>query len=288
MKRSGRLYLELCKINVALLAAYAAALGFLLAATALSFAIIPTISGVFFLTCGCLALNQYQERDLDALMARTCGRPLPSGRIRPVQVLYLSGGLLFLGWSALSMTGSLLVCALGLLALIWYNGVYTPLKRKSAFAAVPGALLGAIPPAMGWIAGGGSLGDPRLLMLCFFFFLWQVPHTWLLLLHYDRDYAKAGLPSPARIFSPAQLQRIIFSWLFATTLSGLFLSALGMVHYLFINILLGALSSWLIWHGFKPLLHKAEGDGSLCLFKKTNYYLLALLLLLSADRLLYA
>ena len=83
-------YIELCKIRIALLSSFSAATGFLLAATELRSQVIILILGVFLLACGSSALNQYQERETDAAMPRTCSRPLPSGRIKPVNALYFS------------------------------------------------------------------------------------------------------------------------------------------------------------------------------------------------------
>ena len=186
MKTSLSSYIELCKIRIALLSSFSAATGFLLAATELRPEIIILILGVFLLACGSSGLNQYQERETDAAMPRTGNRPLPSGRIKPVNALYFSLWLLFSGTSTLLLTGALSAPLLGLFAVAWYNGVYTFLKKKTAFAVVPGALIGAIPPAIGWIAGGGAMGDTKLLMLCFFFFLWQVPHSWLFIMHYGQ------------------------------------------------------------------------------------------------------
>ena len=218
-------------------------------------------------------------------MPRTSSRPLPSGRIKPVNALYFSLWLLFSGSSTLLLTGALSAPLLGLFAVAWYNGVYTFLKRKTAFAVVPGALIGAIPPAIGWIAGGGAMGDTKLLMICFFFFIWQVPHSWLFIMHYGQEYEKAGLPTLTKIFTPLQMKRIIFNWIFATTVSCLFLSTMGIVHYFFVNLALFLLSSWLIWNGIKPLLRQNAEYVSALVFKKTNYYLLLVMLLLSADKL---
>ena len=67
-------------------------------------------------------------------------------------------------------------------ALIWYNGIYTPLKRKTAFAVVPGSVIGAIPPMVGYVAAGGSALDPQILAFAFFMFMWQIPHFWLLIM----------------------------------------------------------------------------------------------------------
>ncbi len=285
MKIPCRSYLELCKIRVALLSALSAAAGYLLSAPKGGWQILFVTVGVFFLACGSLVLNQYEERDIDALMPRTCGRPIPSGGIKPLQALSVALLFLVAGFMVLFLTGSLPACALGLLALLWYNGVYTVLKRTSAFAVIPGALVGAIPPAIGWIAAGGELQDPKLLVICFFFFIWQVPHSWLFIMHYGREYEKAGIPSLTRIFSVSQMQRIIFNWILATTVSGLFLTVMGLIHHVLVNISLLLLSSWLVWNGIK-LLCDGNEDGLIPVFKKTNYYLLAVLLLLSADKLL--
>jgi protoheme IX farnesyltransferase len=177
MKADYRSYLALCKIKVAGLSAFSTAVAYLLAAPALNVWLPVVVPGVFILVCGSLALNQYQERGIDAAMPRTRPRPIPSGLIKPAHALSWSLLLLFSGLFALLCTGNLLTCALGLLALLLYNGLYTYLKRKTAFAAIPGALIGAIPPAIGWVAGGGALQDPKLVALCFFFFIWQIPHS---------------------------------------------------------------------------------------------------------------
>lgn len=285
MNKTCRAYIGLCKIRIAFLSSFSAAMGFLLATTELRSEIIVLIFGVFLLACGSSALNQYQERETDAAMPRTGSRPLPSGRIKPVNGLYFSLALLFSGASTLLLTGALSAPLIGLFAVAWYNGVYTFLKRKTAFAVVPGALTGAMPPAIGWIAAGGAVGDTKLLMLCLFFFLWQVPHSWLFIMTYGRQYENAGLPALTKIFTPLQMKRIIFNWLFATTISCLFLSAAGMVHHFVINIALLILSLWLLWNGIKPVLRHNDKYASVPVFKKTNYYLLLVMLLLSADKL---
>jgi len=278
-------YIGLCKVRIALLSSFSAATGFLLSAPELSSQMIILILGVFLLACGSSALNQYQERRTDAAMPRTCRRPLPSGRISPVAALSFSLGMLFSGSLALLLTGMIAAPLIGLFAVVWYNGVYTFLKRITAFAVVPGALTGALPPAIGWITAGGTL-TPRLIMICFFFFIWQVPHSWLLIMNYGEEYEKAGLPSLTKIFTPVQMRRIIFSWLFSTGISCLFLSAMGFVHYFLINLVLFFTSAWLVWNGIRPLFLENEGYVSIPVFKKTNYYLLIVMLLLSADKLL--
>ena len=105
MKSHIKSYLELCKVKVALLSSFSAGAGFLFATPKLTLPILIVVPGVFLLACGSLVLNQYQERDLDAMMTRTCMRPIPSGRVRAHDALFLSGALLFAGCAALLMAG---------------------------------------------------------------------------------------------------------------------------------------------------------------------------------------
>ena len=93
------------------------------------------------------------------------------------------------------LMGHPLAALLGLITVVWYNGIYTPLKRVTAFAAIPGGVVGAIPPVIGWVSGGGDPTDARIIVVAFFFFVWQVPHFWLLLMRIGGDYERAGLPS---------------------------------------------------------------------------------------------
>lgn len=195
-------------------------------------------AAVFLMAAGASALNQYQERNVDALMERTRSRPLPAGSIKPSAALFfalmlVSAGLflnLFIGTTPF---------LLGIFALVWYNGIYTPLKRFTAFAAIPGAVVGMIPPAMGWSAAGGALLDPRLAAVCFLFFMWQVPHFWLQVLDHGKDYEQAGLPCLTSLISKEQLSRMIFIWVCAVASAGLLLPLYGamtspMVYFLLI------------------------------------------------------
>jgi protoheme IX farnesyltransferase len=261
-------------------------MGFLLSADGISSGILCVTCGVFLLSCGACALNQYQERGTDAVMSRTAGRPLPSGRIEPVNALYFSSALLFFGSLALFYTGSMAALLLGLFAVAWYNGVYTFLKRKTSFAVIPGALIGAAPPAMGWVSGGGALSDHRLGAVCFFFFMWQAPHFWLLLMDRGEEYKKAGLPSLAALFSRSQLRRVLFIWISAASVSALFLPMGGLVQNHGIGLFLFGASLWLAWNGFKVLRGEKRDSGCLLAFRRVNAFVLIVMLLLSLDRLI--
>src|SRR5574338_1116718 len=125
-------------------------------------------------------------------MKRTRNRPIPSGKISPENALKIAVTLLIAGATMIYAGSGLLALGLGLLNLLWYNAIYTKLKKVNPLAIIPGSLVGAIPPAVGWVAAGGSISDPRILIISSFFFIWQIPHFWLLLLVLDKDYETAG------------------------------------------------------------------------------------------------
>jgi len=281
-----RYYPDLCKMKISFFAALSAAAGYCVASSRLSTEMILPLLGVFVLACGSSALNQHQEKDIDALMTRTKKRPLPSGYIKPLHALYFSWTLICSGFLLLAVTGTLSAAFLGLCAVLWYNGAYTYLKRKTAFAVVPGALVGAIPPAIGWTLGGGELQDPRLSALCFFFFMWQVPHFWLLLLHHGKEYEAAGLPSLSGIFSHMQLLRITSHWIFATVVSCLFMFLFGLVHTPVTAVLL-LVSLWFLRQAVKLIKgDKVNERQGRAIFTKINYYMVSVIVLISFDQLM--
>ena len=286
MKHWVKIILELTKFRISLFATFSASAGFILAKQGLSGEIIMPIIGVFCLASGSCALNQYQERENDQRMKRTEGRPIPSRKLLSSTALKISLSLLFLGVLILFIGTNWIALGLGAVALFWYNGVYTPLKRKTAFAVIPGALIGSIPPMLGWVSGGGYLFDPKILAVAFFFFLWQIPHFWLLLLHSGRDYEKAGFPSLTRIFNPGQLRRILFSWVFATGVSCVILPLFGIVESYYIQTGVFFAAIWLVWKAF-TLLRNHQSEFSLRLtFNSINAYVLLVMFLLAMDHLL--
>ncbi len=151
-----------------------------------------TLVGTGLLAAGAAALNQYLERDTDALMERTRGRPLPAGRVTPAAALLFGAGCVAVGLAWLVWWTPLAAAALGALTLALYLGVYTPLKRVSTLNTVVGAVPGALPPLIGWAAasGGTAPGGWALFALQFF---WQVPHFLAIAWLYREDYARAGL-----------------------------------------------------------------------------------------------
>lgn len=140
--------------------------------------------------CGASALNQVIERDLDSLMRRTEGRPLPSGRVSPVAAAVYGALLSGLGLAMLIPVGGL-TAALAAGGLAAYLLVYTPLKRLTATSTLVGAVPGAVPALMGWTAVTGSV-DLRGLSLFAILLLWQIPHFLAIAWMYRSDYARAG------------------------------------------------------------------------------------------------
>jgi protoheme IX farnesyltransferase len=274
-------YIKLCKVKISLFSVFSAVAGFLVSSFQMEGKIIVVILGVFCLASGSSALNQVQEKDIDKLMRRTRNRPIPAGKIHPLHALYFSVVLICLGIFVLYEGASPAVSALGLCAVIWYNGVYTYLKRRSPFAIIPGSLIGAIPPAIGWLAGGSSPLDPKLFAFCLFFFFWQIPHFWLFLLNYGNEYKEAGLPSVKESFGGESFLRIIFHWIVATAVFCLLIPIYGLVHYPPVMVALLGSSSWLIWQGIR-LIRGNSFDKSV-VFTKVNHFMFVVLFLLSID-----
>ncbi len=278
--------LELSKFRITSFSTLTTTVGYILATGKINFQLLIPTAGVLFLACGSAVLNQYQERDIDALMTRTRMRPIPSGRVPPVLALIIAWSFVVTGSIVLILGANVVAFGLGLLAVFWYNGVYTFLKRKTAFAVVPGAFIGSIPPAIGWVAGGGSILDAKILIFSFFFFIWQVPHFWLLLLIYGKDYEQAGFPSITTIFSKEQLQRIIFIWILATAVTCLILPLFGLIQFGLFNYILIASALWMIWTASRMFGVNGKKPSFSYVFKGINIYALIVILLLSIAKIL--
>lgn len=270
----------LCRPRICAFASLSAAVGFILARGRIEAPLIALAAAVFFAAAGASALNQAQERDVDARMARTCRRPLPGGAVGAPAVLLFAAATIGAGLAGLLLFFGATAALLCAAAAAWYNGVYTPLKKRSGFAAAAGFVTGALPPLIGWVSGGGDAGQPHIHAVMFFFSLWQIPHFWLHALHHRRDYEDAGLPSITAIFPPPALARIVAVWL-AATASTTLLIALFFRHLSLAPACLAASGAW-----FAAALLVAAARGSaepLRLFRTLNLYALLVMLSLSAD-----
>lgn len=280
-----RIFLELTKFRIAAFSTLSAATGFVVFSRSLRWGILSSCLGTLLLALGACALNEWQDRELDARMERTRRRPIPSGRLAPTTALATACALVLVGACLLWTVHGATSAILGLFAVGWYNGVYTYLKRASAFAVVPGSIIGALPPAIGWTAAGGEAGDPHVLALCFFFFVWQVPHFWLLLFIIGTEYEKVGLPSLTAILGRAQLGRLTFVWMVGTAASSLLLRLFGLIASPQLSLALAGAGIWLVWRASRLLRGGDDRSTFGRAFGGINLYALLVMSLLVVDAL---
>ena len=275
-------YFVLCRLPISLFATCSALTGYLLTGSVPAVAIAFLAAGVFLLACGASALNQFQERDLDAMMERTRLRPLPAGTMTSAHVLVVSMMLILAGFLLLASL-SWTAVTFGALAVLWYNGLYTRLKRTTAFAAVPGALVGALPPVMGWAAGGGELADPRVFALAALFFLWQIPHFWLLLLRNAAQYEQAGLPTLTSIIPQELLAKITLLWIAAAAVASLAMPLFGFVRSPYAYAPLVIVAIWVSGSGLGIIMGNTAAASLLPAFRRVNIFILLFMLLAVFD-----
>jgi protoheme IX farnesyltransferase len=178
---------------------------------------------VLLVAMGVSTLNQVQEYKSDSKMDRTKHRPIASGKWSPTTGIIIAAILISLSLVLIYNLIGMIGVDLFLFSFLWYNAVYTPLKKKSALAVVPGAILGVIPPAIGWITAGHSLQEPQFFALGLFYFVWQVPHFWLLVMLFHGDYKDGGYPTAMKLFGRVSLQKLTFVWLILTIQTGIFM-----------------------------------------------------------------
>jgi len=275
----------LTKLPISVLSALSASAGYLAFARGTSAGVLPASLGVVLMAMGGCAANEWEERDIDARMERTRRRPIPSGLISPTEGLAAGLALALGGFAVLAGWSGPVPALLGLAAFILYVAIYTPLKRRSAFAWLPGALIGAIPPAIGWTAAGGSILDRGVLPLSFFFFLWQIPHFWLLLSVRGREYEGAGFPSLTRVFGPERLARLTFIWMVAAAGSSLLLPLFGVVSSR--PAAFGLVAAAALTAILAPRLLRSPGDRETLrlAFRGINLHALFVIVVVSADAL---
>jgi heme o synthase len=168
-----------------------------------------TVLGGFLSAGGAGAFNHYYDRDIDAQMGRTAGRPVPAGRISPRAALIYAFALQAASFALLALAVNLLAAVLALLGFVWYTLVYTVwLKRRSPQNIVIGGAAGAVPPLVGWAAVTGGLGPlaPYLFAIILF---WTPPHFWALSLLMKDEYARVGVPMMPVVHGESETRRQI-------------------------------------------------------------------------------
>jgi protoheme IX farnesyltransferase len=281
-----RAYIELTKLRIVSLLVFTTFTAMIIAADGLpSLAVLfPTLVGGALAAGGASALNQYIDRDLDARMTRTARRPLPSGRIAPINALMF--GLSLVVWSVLVLatTVNLLAAMLALAGAVYYVVIYTIfLKRNTVVNILIGGGAGAIPVLVGWAAVTGSLSYEAWWLFAIVFF-WTPPHSWALALLVNTDYARANVPMMpvARGEPVTRLQILLYSvQLVLITLAPVLSGTLGAI-YLLAAAVLGAelvrLSIRLLRDTSKAMARRA--------YKYSTMYLALLFLAMILDRLI--
>lgn len=274
-----KIIFELGKVRISMPVALSALMGYTLQTGTIGSKGELLALGVFLMSCSSSAINHWQEYKTDALMPRTKNRPIPSGRIKPVFALIVASVYFILGSALLISFFPIVTFGISLLTLISYNLLYTPLKKVTAFAVVPGSLVGALPPYIGWLAAGGALNDPDIFIVAIFFFIGQIPHFWLLLLMFGSEYKLAGYPSLNDIFTDNQIKRLSFTWILATIASALLISLKVMIGETAMFILLIYIF-YLLFSIFIQLIIKKNLQVRQTFYKLNFLYLFMMLFLI--------
>jgi protoheme IX farnesyltransferase len=191
----ARAFFELTKPGLTSMVILTTWLGYAFATKTMHYnaAFFHTVIGSWLVASGAAALNEYLERDKDALMRRTQSRPLPQHRLAPEQAFWFGMVISAMGILQLAYFVNPLTSLLSTLSLGTYLLVYTPLKTRTSLCTLVGAIPGAIPPMMGWTAARNAV-EPGAWVLFAILFLWQLPHFLAIAWMYREDYARAGFP----------------------------------------------------------------------------------------------
>jgi protoheme IX farnesyltransferase len=284
LKEKINTIVELGKVRISMPIALSALTGYVLFAHDINAQTWLLTFGVFLMACSSSALNHWQERKTDALMPRTQNRPIPSGKISAKSALQVAIVFAVLGSLLLYLSNPLMALVLSWLTLVFYNGIYTPLKKITAFAVIPGSMVGAIPPIIGWAGAGGSLTSEVILMVASFFFIGQIPHFWLLLLMFGDQYHLANMPSLNQLFTHAQIKRVTYTWVLTTVASAFlvifFVIANKIIMFFLMFYIFYLLSSFTIAVFFKEDFKVRPS------FYKLNFLYLFMMIFLIIDSLL--
>ena len=274
---------ELGKVRISLPIALSAFTGYALKTGLFDGQAWMLMAGVFLMSCSSGAINHIQEYKTDALMPRTKNRPIPSGKISLKGAIGVAFGFFAYGAFLLIANFPILVFITSLLTLLSYNLIYTPLKKVTAFAVVPGSLVGALPPYIGWFAGGGDWANEQIFWVALFFFIGQIPHFWLLLLMFGKEYELAGFPSLHSLFNDNQIKRLSFTWILATIATAIVVS---------IMVLKGSVSQFFLLFYIFYVLFSLSGSilfkhnfNARPAFFKLNFLYLLMMIILIADSL---
>lgn len=283
-----RAYFELTKFKIVLLLLFTTLTAMIIAAGGLPSLtlLVPTLIGGALAPAGSGAVNQYLDRDLDARMARTARRPIPSGRLTPNNALLFGLTLIGAGVLILGLWVNWLAAGLALAGALYYVVLYTlVLKRNTSANIVIGGGAGAIPVLVGWAAVVGGLNVEAWLLFAIVFY-WTPPHSWALALLVNADYARAGVPMMPVAWGVRSTHRQILLYsvllLLITLTPGLIGGMLGPV-YLLVAATLGLI---LVWMSIR-LMRVASKAMARTTYKYSTLYLALLFLTMILDTFLW-
>jgi len=240
-----------------------------------------TVLGGFLSAGGAGAFNHYYDRDIDAAMGRTAGRPVPAGRISPRAALIYAFVLQIASFAVLWAAANLLAATLALLGFAWYTGVYTVwLKRRSPQNIVIGGAAGAVPPLVGWAAVTGSVA-PAALYLFAIVFYWTPPHFWALSLLMKNEYARVGVPMMPVVHGEAETRRQIVLYTFLLTFLTLLPFVFGFFGVIYAVFAVGLGAAFIVLS--LRLQRNADRKSALRTYLFSLAYLAALFLAMVAD-----
>ena len=279
-------WLELSKFKIMIPVSLTGFTGYFIFKPSFSYQIVLVSIGILLLAIAASVLNQIQEVEPDKRMDRTKNRPIPAGNIDIRHAIMFFLVNLLAGLAIIYLAGNLKAMIVGLITIIWYNGIYTYSKRITSFAVVPGAVTGALAPLIGWVAAGGGIWDRPVVFLEFLLFIGQIPHFWLLIMKYGEEYKDAGVPSLSDIFNNTQINWLTFSWVVTSAVAALFLCYFEIIKSMPVIVILLIASILMIWQ-FSDLLKNQGISNNFKKYSKIlDLYFLLVLLLLITDRII--
>ncbi len=251
-------YLELTKPRIAFMLVLTSAAGFYLGSTAgFNFVLFAnSVIGITLLAFGVATLNQVIERRTDALMERTAKRPLPANKISTAEALIFGIILTVSAEIYLAFLVNILTAGLGLIVIVGYVLLYTPLKTKTSASTAIGAIPGAMPPLMGWTSAADEITLGAWILFAMLF-LWQFPHFLAIAWMYKEQYAKAGIKM-LPVVEPAgritALQIVTFTvMLLPVSLAPYFFGVSGVIYLIGASVL----GIWFLFASIQAARHKS-------------------------------
>ena len=243
--------------------------------------ILVTVAGGAIVAGGANAMNCYFDRDIDLVMRRTRGRPLPAGQIEPERAAVFALLLAATGFLMLETFTNLLAATLTLGAFVFYVVVYTLLlKRTTPLNIVIGGAAGAMPPVVGWAAVTGEVGLPALVLFGIVT-VWTPPHFWALALNYSSDYQRAGVPMLPAVAGGEETKRQIWLYSLALVAVSLLLPLSGVTGLIYVSAAL-VLGGVFLFYAFRLWRGKSAGAAS-ALFRYSIVYLALLFGAMAVD-----